>query len=438
MAHRNGHCLYDHNHNLQIFNKNGFIENRCLNINVTESAEYIHMKVRDISDFVFNYTSHIDLRHFELMRSEQCLDIDFNEFRSNLIDMFQQVHTHDMFLKCEIDHNQGKLVFYGKSKIKSIVFLTIDLQITNQKEIFNEMNNNILELQTANKNLTSQLQLSKTRLRDKDSEIEKFILINKQLEKRFLKDLQHLNCVFNTKLQECSSLLITKILALTQKLLKLYQDVEIVKAESLLKSDSSARLLQSMENLRLESIETSKIVNELKRENCNLKSTQLSNEKMIADLNNTLQNREAEFRELKKQRDEFEKDVKQATLIIAQKTTANEELARDVVKANQMLVNFNHLLDTKNQEIDELKNSISRQEKIMQEQNHRFHELCKEFEDYKAEFNAERINKLSHELFTANKKVEDVEKVNRETAKLNELLTRKLASVDFPRRNFLS
>jgi hypothetical protein len=38
-------------------------------------------------------------------------------------------------------------------------------------------------------------------------------------------------------------------------------------------------------------------------------------------------------------------------MIIAQKSTANEELARDVVKANQMLVNFNHLLDTKNQEV---------------------------------------------------------------------------------------
>lgn len=43
--------------------------------------------------------------------------------------------------------------------------------------------------------------------------------------------------------------------------------------------------------------------------------------------------------------------MKQATKIIAQKTTANEELAKDVVKANQALVNFNHLFDKKNKEV---------------------------------------------------------------------------------------
>jgi chromosome segregation ATPase len=346
------------------------------------------------------------------------------------------VKSNFRFLKCEIDSNYGKLIFYGKSKIKAIIFLTVDLQITNQKEIFDEMNNNILELQNVNKTLASQLQMSKSRLEDKDSEIEKFVMINRELEKRFLKDLQKLSFVFSNKLQECSSLLLNKIVVLSHKLLKLIQDVEIVKAESLLKSDSSTRLLQSMENLRLESIETSKVVNDLKRENCNLKSAQLSDEKMITELNNTIQRQDAEFRELRKQRDEFEKDVKQATMIIAQKSTANEELARDVVKANQMLVNFNHLLDTKNQEIDDLKNSTITKERIIQEQNHRFHELCKQFEEYKAEFNLERLNKMSQDLFAANKKVEEVEKVNRETTKLNELLTRKLASGDFPRRNF--
>ncbi|RZC40523.1 spindle assembly abnormal protein 6 -like protein [Asbolus verrucosus] len=433
MARRSATCIYDKTHNLQIFNKNGFTENRFLNITITDFAEYL--ATRDVSDFVFNYTAHVDLRQFEIMKTEQCLDIDFNEFKTNLIDMLQQVQKHEMFLKCEIDGDRGKLVFYGKSKIKSIIFLTVDLQMTNQKEIFDEMNNNILELQSVNKNLSAQVQITKRILQEKDFEIERFTSANRQLERRFLADLQKLSCVFSTKLQEYSAKLLNKILMLTRKLLKLMQDVEIVKAESLLKSDSSARLLQSMENLRLESVETSKFVDELKRENCALKAAQLGNERTIAELNEIIRSQDAKYVELRRERDELEKDVKQAAMIIAQKTTANEELARDVVQANQMLVNFNHLFDAKNEEIEELKNSVQAQDKIMQEHSHRFHELCKEFDAYKVKFNLEQHNKLSQELFAALRRIEEVEKHNRETAKLNELLTRKLASGDFARRS---
>ena len=53
----------------------------------------------------------------------------------------------------------------------------------------------------------------------------------------------------------------------------------------------------------------------------------------------------------------------------------------------------------------------------MQEHNHRFHELCRQFEEYKTEFSLERLNKVSQDLFAANRRVEEVEKVNRETAK---------------------
>ncbi|KAJ3651773.1 hypothetical protein Zmor_017788 [Zophobas morio] len=438
MAHRNPQCIYDHNHSLPIFDKNTFTENRNLNINITDFNEHIQIKVRDAADFVFNYTSHIDTRQFELMRSEQSLDIDFVEFRTNLIDMLHQVQTRELFLKCEIDVNRSKLIFFGKSKIKAIVFLIIDLQMTNQKDVFNEMNSNILDLQMINKNLVSQMARLKTRLEDKDTEIENFISINKQLEKRFREDLVNLSYVFSNKLQECSALLLHKIVLLTQRLLKLIQDVEVVKHESLLKSDSSARLLQSMENLRLESIETSRIVNELKRENCNLKAIQLGNEQMIDDLNSTIQRQEVEYIELKKKRDEFEKDAKQAAMIIAQKTTTNEDLEKDLLKAHQLLVSFNHSLATKTQEIEELKTTVASQDKVMQEHNHRFHELCRQFEEYKTEFSLERLNKVSQDLFAANRRVEEVEKVNRETAKLNELLTRKLASGDFVHGNFRS
>lgn len=47
------------------------------------------------------------------------------------------------FLKCEVHDKKCTLVFYFKSKIKSIIYLTLDLMITNQREIYNEMINNL-------------------------------------------------------------------------------------------------------------------------------------------------------------------------------------------------------------------------------------------------------------------------------------------------------
>lgn len=57
------------------------------------------IKVRDASDFVFNYTANVDQRNFEVMRNEQCLDIDFREFKTNLLDMLQQVQHQEMYKK---------------------------------------------------------------------------------------------------------------------------------------------------------------------------------------------------------------------------------------------------------------------------------------------------------------------------------------------------
>lgn len=39
------------------------------------------------------------------------------------------------------------IIFYGRSKIKSIVFLTVDLFATNQKEILVELIGNMNEIQ---------------------------------------------------------------------------------------------------------------------------------------------------------------------------------------------------------------------------------------------------------------------------------------------------
>lgn len=206
------------------------------------------------------------------------------------------------FLKCERGSNGCQLIFYGKSRIKSIIFLSIDLQTTNQKEIFDEMNNNIVELQNINRNLVSQLKLTKNMLQSKDNEIVQVCNSNKQLENRFVNDLQTLTYVFSTKLQECSTKLLTRILVLTQRLLKLVQDVEIIKTEAVLRANSGARLAQTLENLRVECVQHGLIINELKEENCNLKSAQLNYERNLTDLNNLIRNKEQEFSKLQEKK----------------------------------------------------------------------------------------------------------------------------------------
>lgn len=51
------------------------------------------------------------------------------------------------FLKCIKLDQVCTLVFYGRSKIKSIVYLTLDLQETNQKEVLHELINNLQKMQ---------------------------------------------------------------------------------------------------------------------------------------------------------------------------------------------------------------------------------------------------------------------------------------------------
>lgn len=43
--------------------------------------------------------------------------------------------------------------------------------------------------------------------------------------------------------------------------------------------------------------------------------------------------------------------MQQATLIISQKSKVNDEIAKDLVQANQMLVNFNNHYDRMVQEV---------------------------------------------------------------------------------------
>nr|CAI5817115.1 unnamed protein product [Callosobruchus analis] len=71
------------------------------------------------------------------------------------------------------------LVFYGKSKIKSIIFLTVDLHMTNQKEIFEELTAALNNLQEANDLLKKQVSHLQKGIGKKDSQIQEGL---KQIE----------------------------------------------------------------------------------------------------------------------------------------------------------------------------------------------------------------------------------------------------------------
>lgn len=49
-------------------------------------------------------------------------------------------------MKVEANDSHCKVIFYEKSRIKALIFLTIDLTLTNQKELVDEMTISIAQL----------------------------------------------------------------------------------------------------------------------------------------------------------------------------------------------------------------------------------------------------------------------------------------------------
>lgn len=66
-------------------------------------------------------------------------------------------------LRLEVDDIKCKVVFYEKSRIKSLIFLTIDLLVTCEKEIITEMSSNISQLKVSSISIFSQICICKLR-----------------------------------------------------------------------------------------------------------------------------------------------------------------------------------------------------------------------------------------------------------------------------------
>lgn len=109
--------------------------------------------------------------------------------------------------------------------------------------------------------------------------------------------------------------------------------------------------------------------------------------------------------------------MQNATLIITQKSKTNDELARDLVQANQMIVNFNNHLDRMATEADSLQEQLKFKDSVINEQKSVISKICGEYEDYKNKVKVEEIMSLKDELLRARMEIENLEKQNRELSK---------------------
>lgn len=104
-------------------------------------------------------------------------------------------------------------------------------------------------------------------------------------------------------------------------------------------------------------------------------------------------------------------------MFIAQKQQVNDELAKDLLKANQMLVNFNNHYDAKVRQIEELQNELRAKDQMLKTEKVRMMELMSEFEEYKRCFNSEVERQLKNELIEYTNKVQEHEETIRRTNK---------------------
>lgn len=118
----------------------------------------------------------------------------------------------------------------------------------------------------------------------------------------------------------------------------------------------------------------------------------------------------------------MKRDLQDATMLIEQKTKTSDEIGKDLVQANQMLVNFNNHYDMLLKETNEVKERLNCAERVIEDQSTELIELKREFEHYRISYNAKDMEDLHHELFQCKQRMEELEKQNKEvlTCKLLE------------------
>lgn len=130
------------------------------------------MKIRDVNEYSFNFTDIIDWNKYEKIKSEQCLEISFDEFKQQIVELLKQSKLKQMLIRLEVEEGRCSIVFYEKSKIKSLIFLRLELNPTDQKEIIEEMSATLCQLTNTNRGLMKQLQESEKSSETKESDLK--------------------------------------------------------------------------------------------------------------------------------------------------------------------------------------------------------------------------------------------------------------------------
>ncbi|XP_072383241.1 uncharacterized protein [Diabrotica undecimpunctata] len=423
-------CVYNKNLLLQVVRPPGIIEEKTLNLIISRSQETLDLKLRDPSVYAFNYCETIDLEDYQIIRERQNLDINFNEFKTNLLEMLTQLQNKEMFLRCEMSgHQICTLVFFTKSKIKSIIYLTLDLHATSQEEIINELMSNLQCVKDLNERLQIQMNCMKRTVIDKENEVKELIYLKSEMERQFYNAIKDVEQKINTQSHEVQCFLLRKINILCQKFLKTLDAVNGLKTVSYLRSDSSAKLKRTMEQLRIDNNEKDVLIELLKQENHSLQNMKMNSEKNLNTLQQALIEKDNLIEELHTKNGELLADMEKASMVIAQKKVTIEELSKDVVQANQMLVNFNQKYDAKCQLLESLESQLKSKNHIIHEELSKNSELQREFDEYKAIFNQESYEQIKWNLATTQNKVDELEQNIRKVNRLNALLSNKVNQI---------
>ncbi|KAL1501222.1 hypothetical protein ABEB36_006589 [Hypothenemus hampei] len=423
----NGVSLYSGHHLIPIYKRTGFCEERKLSIDIFDFGDQLEIKLRDLSEYSFNYTEYINLNDFEVMRIKQSLDINYPEFKTNIVDLLHQFVQKEMFLKCQMNDVGCTLIFFTKTKIKSIVYLTLDLHVTDQKKIIAEMYKEMNNLQDVNEKLQKQLVKAHKVVENKESQILDLEITRNLILDQFFKNLQQIEKIFSTKLTQTQASVMNRISSHKTQISKLHRNLEILKQQHTLKRDSSDRLIRTMESLKLENMENAKSIEDLQKEIASLNILKVSLERNVEDLKRSLENVEISNKNLERNKSKLEKDLETLSIVVTQKESKISELSKDLVQANNMLVQFNSHFDTKVQQVEELQEALRLKEKLLNEQKCQTQELLKTFEEYKAKCNIEKFKSLEQQLFSSEKRIQDLEEEIRKLNKINAILTQKLS-----------
>lgn len=125
----------------------------CVHVSVFQE-----IRVCDVNDYSFLYIKVIDARVFQEMKCQQSLNVDYHDFQEQLLELFDKIKSQEMLIGLEQRGGECKMVFYEKAKLKSLIFLTIDLDEMDRLEAINELAATVEDLKIRNKEKNEQLQ----------------------------------------------------------------------------------------------------------------------------------------------------------------------------------------------------------------------------------------------------------------------------------------